>query len=169
MIFFWMHWPVKATKGYRKNVIRAQWQTEDTKMNLNIKNKKMKTLTSTSWDQPVNIWSWAACSSRFLLCFHPHRNNCWIVSLTSVSSTSPSNELSWGFVMLHFWTNKVKISTRDSTMSLEKRRYLRLQDFSHTLYGKKKTIHEIYKLKKATCQSLSRNAARSTKRSPRSE
>ena len=34
-------------------------------------------LTSTIWDQLVNMWSWAACSSRFLLYLQAHFSIWW--------------------------------------------------------------------------------------------
>lgn len=96
----------------------------------------MKTLTSTIWDQPVNIWSWAACSSRFLLYFHPHRNNCWIVSLTSLSSTSLPKELSWGLMALHFCKNKLISITRRDTQKVWRREGI----LSHKTFRKHKSI-----------------------------
>ena len=45
-------------------------------------------LTSTIWDQLVNMWSWAACSSRFLLYLQAHFSIWWNDSFSSPFSDS---------------------------------------------------------------------------------
>jgi len=78
----------RERRALRQKEARANWK-------IKMEKSKWKDLTSTIWDQAVNIWSCAACSSRFLLYFHPHLSNCWIVSRTLLSSTSFPMLLAW--------------------------------------------------------------------------
>lgn len=62
--------------------------------------------TSIIWDQPSNIWSWAACSSRFLLYFQPHLKICCIVSLWSTCKASLLKLICWEVSELNLFNLK---------------------------------------------------------------